>query len=365
MKRIWAGLALLAGVVGCDDHQARVLYRPEPTCDGELLSGSESRDYEILLGRLMTWAAGPVERARDQAPIEVARYFEMDALIGDLESARFRGTDEATLFGTAFLEVLDPSQRQELVALGDDTATALTRFQVARDALIDELWSPRRGREIDGNEVTALAAQAGRAEGQVAVRAIAALERILETLSATQRARLEEVAADPIAAGNVSDEVEQLLRSADEAWLLALAAKGFSRSQSPDGQSPESRRKVAPYFGYAYFVFAQEGADVRRDVSLDVHAQLDLPQRELACSAVNDQESDIEAYQDTRAVFLNSAYATAQQDPENLLSLHATLGSHQGRLGLGQARLFQGIYESLDAAQLETFQMLYAEAEGE
>ena len=254
--------SLSLGVVACKEHYADVLYRsdsgaavdsgvgeplsPIPTCNGVLLDESELREQEILLGRLMTWTAGGVEKAQLQNAVEVARYFGLDSLLDKF--------DVATL-GGEFLETLDIAQRAQLSNLLSAQLQPMTDVRQARNGLVAELWSPQSGGDIDTSQLTVLSAQLGRAEGQVALLSVAAFRPLLASLSSSQLDNFTKVISGeilPTTLGELSAEVQALIQGADGELMLALAANAYAWSQSSKLPPGESLRKIAPYFGYAY-----------------------------------------------------------------------------------------------------------------
>jgi|GEM_PF-3186675 len=327
----------------------------EPRCHGTPLDETQLREHEILLGRLMTFSSGSEQEAQTQAPLEVARYFGTDTLL--------LGADQEEL-APEFLETLTTTQRDQLAQLANSQEPAMTEYRAAKNALIETLWGSET--PLNSDQITRLSTDAGRTEGELALSTLEGLEELIASLSGTQsnqlRAAIERGDQEP--AIPISGEVRTLLDGPLGEEISALATKAYAWLLEARVPTAESRRKIAPFFGYAYFALekesrADDGAEIRAQLALDIWAHLDAGQRDLVCETLAAQEGDLEAYQATRSSFVSSVLATPAESPDLLLALHATLGSNQGRVGYRQANLLRTIVADLSAEQFSELANLY------
>ena len=337
-------------------------------------SRGDKHEMEALASKGFTWLTGSPADNDVSAVGKSAQYFGFVSLRYSSARAASRGGA-----ANAFYEILNPEQRQSLLALVREQQTAHDAYAEARIKIMRQLETILyTGQELDEEHILALGESYGRSDTEVTLLQARAYGKIQATMTEAQRTALRDLRARVIAGDSLETKRQKGrggqksrinadargLSQEQRHELINVCGKGFTwLTGTPKDNESLPLGKPGMFFGFISLRQKSGQSVSRAGVAWGFHKTLHAAQQAVLDETVKRQHPIVDAYLAKRITFLRHLekfLAGLEVDEELLMKQGIELGQLDVRVGILQARAYAKIRDSLNEKQMAALMELRA-----
>lgn len=337
-------------------------------------SRGDKHEMEALASKGFTWLTGSPADNDVSAVGKSAQYFGFVSLRYSSARAASRGGA-----ANAFYEILNPEQRQSMIALVREQQAAHDAYAEARIKIMRQLETILyTGQELDEEHILALGETYGRGDTEVALLQARAYGKIQATLTPAQRTALRDLRSRVIAGDSLETKGQKGrggpkgpinadargLSQEQRHELINVCGKGFTwLTGTPKDNESLPLGKPGMFFGFISLRQKSGQSVSRGGVAWEFHKLLNAAQQAVLDETAKAQHPIVDAYLAKRIVFLRhlERFLSGQDvDEKILLQQGVELGQLDVQVGILQARAYAKIRDTLNEQQMAALMDLRA-----
>lgn len=355
---VFRGVVLTLGVL--ISLAPSVVAEPVPVRDLTTEQVTSRQLETAIASRTLTWLTGS---AVNNDYVSVGRIANFFGFVGLRVASGHTLSRSDVAFDT--LAILDPAQRQQLIALTEDLSDTLTRTHVSRKAMNRALEGLLIGEPISRVAFDDLAQAYAAGEAQLGGIIAARFGEIASTLRANQIKELNSVRAMHVSGqGHLVDLAKPKIRLSkeDKKELVNTAARFLSwTTGSPAYNDFEVVGKPSQHFGFVSLRIESNHGVKRGGIAREVEQVLTVEQRALIEEAAQENMAMFEEFLAARADllrYLETALEGSEIDLDRVEMLGRAMGAVEADMTWSQAQTMLSVRDRLSEQQVSDLMIL-------